>query len=131
MAKSKQAKMKDISYKTKCEVLDRQGNRSLTGVYLSDWNVSYHHVIYRSNEQGGGVGLAFNIVALTKEEHRWVHDHQPILVNGEKRYSWDEFNILMKNHLKLHYPHWSEEACRYHKYWDEQDYWDAIEGRKK
>ena len=128
MAKSKLTKAKEISFETKQKVLDRQGNRSVSGVYLAPYNVEFHHVIYRSD---GGIGLPFNIVALTKDEHRWVHDHQPILVNGRKRYTWDEFQILMKNHLKLRYPHWSEEACRYHKYWDEQDYIDAIEGKKK
>lgn len=128
MAKSKLTKAKEISYETKVKVLEEQGNRSITGVYLAPWNTDFHHIVYRSS---GGIGLSFNIVALTKEEHRCVHDHQPIPVNGKIRYSWDEFNILIKNRKKLLYPHWSEEACTFHKYWDEQDYWDAIEGRKK
>lgn len=128
MAKSKLTRMKEISYETKCQVLDEQGNRSITGVYLAPWNTDFHHIIYRSAE---GVGLAFNICALTKDEHRAVHDHQPIVVNGKARYSWDEFQILMKNRKKLAYPHWSEDKCKFHKGWDEQDYWDAIEGKKK
>lgn len=127
MPKSKATKMKEISFATKCQVLDRQGNRSLTGVYLS--HPYFHHVVERGN--GSGVGLAFNIIALTFEEHRAVHDHQPIMVNGRQRYSWDEFQILMKNYLKIQYPKWTEEACHIHKYWEEQDYWDAIEGKKK
>ena len=128
MAKSRLTKAKEISQETKKAVWDRQHGRSISGVALSPSNVEFHHVIYRSDS---GIGLAYNIVALTRDEHRWVHDHQPILVNGRKRYTWDEFNILMKNHLKIRYPHWSEELCRFHKYWDGQDYWDAIEGRKK
>ena len=119
MAKSKLTKAKEISFETKQKVLDRQGNRSVSGVYLAPWNTDFHHVVYRS---ASGVGFEWNIVALTKEEHRWVHDHQPILVNGAKRYTWDEFNILMKNHLKLHYEGWSEERCKVRKYAEESDY---------
>lgn len=119
MAKSKLTKAKEISFETKQKVLDRQGNRSISGVYLAPWNTDFHHVIYRS---ASGCGYEWNIVALTKDEHRWVHDHQSILVNGAKRYTWDEFNILMKNHLKLHYDGWSEERCKVRKYAEESDY---------
>lgn len=86
---------------------------------LSPNNVEFHHVIYRSDS---GIGYEWNIVALTRDEHRWVHDHQPIMVNGRVRYSWDEFNIIMKNHLKKMYEGWSEYSCRFHKYWEEKDY---------
>lgn len=124
MAKSKATKMKEISMATKNEVLDRQHNRSITGVYLTPYNVTFHHVIERGS--GSGVGLAFNIVALTFDEHRAYHDKQPIIVNGRKRYTWMEFEILMKNYLKIHYPGWTEEACSIHKYWEVKDYWNAI-----
>lgn len=77
---------------------------------LSPYNVEFHHVIYRSS---GGIGAEWNVVCLTKDEHRWVHDHQPIMVNGKVRYTWDEFNILMKNHLKKMYEGWTEDKCRY------------------
>lgn len=119
MAKSKLTKAKEISYETKMKVLDRQGNRSITGVMLSPNNVEFHHVIYRSDS---GIGYEWNIVALTRDEHRWVHDHQPIMVNGRVRYSWDEFNIIMKNHLKKMYEGWSEYSCRFHKNWEQKDY---------
>lgn len=119
MAKSKLTKAKEISYETKVKVLDRQANRSITGVFLSPHNTDFHHVIYRSDS---GIGYEWNIVALTRDEHRLVHDHQPIMVNGRVRYSWDEFNILMKNHLKKMYEGWSEYSCRFHKYWEEKDY---------
>lgn len=119
MAKSNLTKAKEISFATKQKVLDRQGNRSITGVYLSQYNTEFHHVIPRS---ASGIGAEWNIVAITSEEHRAFHDHQYILVNGRKRYTYLEFDILMKNHLKLNYEGWSEENCRFHKYKDEKDY---------
>lgn len=123
MAKSKQAKAKEISLETKYQVLERQDWKSISGLALTENSVSFHHVISRGN---GGVGLAFNIVAITPNEHRWYHDGCDILVNGRKRYSAIEFGILMKNHLKIKYSNWREEYCKYHKAWDEQDYWNAI-----
>jgi len=127
--KSKLTKAKEISPQTKQEVLERQGYRSITGVYIPDiQHGSFHHVISRGCE---GVGLAFNVVALTPEEHRWVHDESPIKVNGKNRYSAIEFEILMKNHLKLHYPNWREEYCMFQKYYEEKDYWERLcSGRK-
>lgn len=117
MAKSRLTKAKEISQETKQKVWDRQHGRSISGAALT--SVEFHHVIPRS---ASGVGYEFNIVALTPEEHRWVHDHQPIMVNGKKRYTWDEFQMLMKNHLKLKYEHWSEDRCRFRKYANEEDY---------
>lgn len=124
MAKSKLTKAKEINVETKQIVLERQGYRSISGVYIPDiHHGEFHHVIGRGNE---GIGLAFNIVALTPDEHRWYHDHADIKVNGRKRYSYLEFEILMKNHLKIEYPGWREEYCKFHKYWDEEDYWERI-----
>lgn len=117
--KSNLTKAKEISQETKNKVLARQGNRSITGATLTPYNVEFHHVIYRSNS---GVGYEWNIVAITNEEHRDYHDKQNIKVNGRDRYTWEEFEILMKNHLKIKYPNWSEEKCKYHKYWSEEDY---------
>lgn len=119
MAKSKLTKAKEISFETKQKVLDRQGNRSVSGVYLAPYNIEFHHVIPRSSS---GVGYEWNIVALTKEEHRLYHDHCPIPVNGKERYTWLEFGILMKNHLKMRYEGWSEEKCKVRKYAEESDY---------
>ena len=119
MAKSKLTKAKEISFETKQKVLDRQGNRSISGVYLAPYNVEFHHVIPRS---ASGVGYEWNIVALTKEEHRLYHDHCSIPVNGKERYTWLEFDILMKNHLKMRYEGWSEEKCKFRKYAEESDY---------
>lgn len=124
--KSKLTKAKEITQETKKAVLERQGYRSITGVYIPDiQHGSFHHVISRGCE---GVGLAFNVVALTPEEHRWVHDEAPIKVNGKRRYSAIEFEILMKNHLKLHYPNWREEFCKVRKYYEEEDYWNRLNG---
>ena len=117
MAKSNLAKAKEISQATKEKVLERQGYRSISGVALN--TADFHHVIYRSNS---GIGYEWNIVAITPDEHRWLHDKQPIKVNGRNRYSWIEFEILMKNHLKLKYNGWTEEKCKFHKYWNEEDY---------
>ena len=117
--KSKLTKAKEISYETKCKVLDRQGNRSITGVMLSPFNVEFHHVVPRS---ASGIGYEWNICAITKDEHRWYHDHANIRVNGKDRYTYLEFEILMKNHLKKMYTGWAEEKCKFRKYAEEKDY---------
>lgn len=122
--KSKQTLMKEISLETKMDVMARQGNRSISGVYLpSIESADFHHVVSRGQ---GGVGLAFNIVALTPMEHRLLHDHNDIPVNGRKRYTWMEFTILIKNHMKLNYYDWREEYCKYHKMWSVEDYWEKV-----
>ena len=119
MAKSNYTKAKEISLKTKENVLKRQNYRSISGALLTDSNVEYHHVVYRSSS---GVGYEWNIVAITKDEHRTLHDKQNIKVNGRDRYTWQDFETLLKNHLKLNYVNWSESNCKYHKYWKEEDY---------
>ena len=118
MKKSKQAKAKEISQETKQVVMERQHYRSISGVALSPYNVEFHHVIFKGDQ---GIGQEWNICAITKEEHRLFHDHNDICVNGRKRYSWLEFDILMKNHLKLWYEGWSEDACKYKKY---KEFWE-------
>lgn len=119
MAKSVQTKAKEISAETKREVLERQGYRSISGVALTASNTEFHHYVFRSH---GGVGYEWNIVAVTAEEHRAIHDHQPIKVNGRERYTWDEFQTLIHNHLCLRYAGWSKDKCKYKKYWAEEDY---------
>lgn len=113
--KSKLTKAKEISEATKKAVLERQNNRSISGVYLIGKPVEYHHVIYRSQ---GGIGVEWNVVAITSEEHRALHDGQSIKVNGKEYYTCEEFKTLIKNHLKLFYACWSEDACKYHKGWE-------------
>ena len=119
MAKSKLTKTKEISEETKRKVLERQRGKSLSGVALTPYNTEFHHVIFRS---GSGVGYEWNIVAITSEEHRLYHDHQNIKVYGRERFTWDEFDTIMKNHLKYEYPNWTEKLCKYHIYWEEKDY---------
>ena len=117
--KSKQTKTKEISRETKQIVLQRQHYKSISGVALTEQSAVFHHVVFRGNQ---GVGYEFNIVALTWEEHRRFHDGLSIFVNGKERYSNQEFNTLMKNHLKLNYNGWTEDKCKYKKYFDEKDY---------
>ena len=119
MPKSNYTKAKEISLKTKENVLKRQSNKSISGASLYNSNVEFHHVVFRSSS---GVGYEWNIVALTSDEHRALHDKKGIEVNGRVRYTWQEFNTLIRNHLKIKYPNWSEEKCKYHKYWKEKDY---------
>ena len=126
--KSRLTKAKEISQKTKQAVLERQRYRSISGVALTERNTEFHHVIFRSES---GIGLEFNIVAITSDEHRWFHDGCPIKVNGRNRFTSLEFGIIMKNYLKRVYPHWKEEYCKYHKYWEEEDYWKRINGEVK
>lgn len=116
---SKLTEIKEISEATKKRVLIRQGYRSVTNAYLTDKTASFHHFIPRS---ASGVGYEWNIVALTFDEHRAIHDHQPIKVNGKFRYTWDEIQTLMRNHLVLRYRHWSESKCKADIHKSEADY---------
>lgn len=115
----KTTKQKDITKETKLKVMERQNNRSISGEYLIGKDVEFHHVRPRSNS---GVGFEWNIVAITSEEHRLYHDKKNILFRGKPRYSWQEFETLMKNHLKLNYPNWTYEKCKVQKYFEEKDY---------
>lgn len=119
MVKGKFTKAKEISDATRRLVLERQGFKSISGASLMLGNVEFHHVRPRSSS---GVGYEWNIVALTFEEHRALHDKQDIYVNGRKRWTCDEFETLIKNHLKLKYHNWTYEKCKYQKYWEIDDY---------
>lgn len=118
MARTKFNEFKEISNATRDAVMNRQHSCSISGAGLGA-NPSFHHVVPRS---ASGVGFEWNIVALTFDEHRAYHDHQPIKVNGRVRYTWEEFDTLIRNHLKLRYRNWSEDRCKYHKYWSYEDY---------
>lgn len=119
MRKSKFTIAKEITKETKEKVLKRQKGLSISGVQLTPYNVEFHHYVYRSNS---GVGYEWNIVALTSEEHRAIHDKQDIKVYGKVRYTYDEFITLIGNHLKLKYYGWTLEKCKYHKFWEIKDY---------
>lgn len=118
-------KAKEISQTTKEKVLKRQNGRSISGAALLT-QVEFHHVRPRSDS---GVGYEWNIVALTPAEHRQLHDKVNIRVNGRDRYTWQEFETLCRNHLKIRYPNWTYDLCKYHKYWSEDDY--GIMGRDR
>ena len=117
MSKVKQAK--SISLETRKSVLERQHYRSISGRYISESNASLHHFVERSS---GGIGYEWNIVALTFEEHRAVHDHQPIKMGKRVLYTYDEFQTLMRNHLIINYENWSEQKCKFQKRLTEEEY---------
>ena len=117
MAKYKEAKQ--ITLQTRKSVLERQHYRSISGRYLDESTASFHHYIERSSS---GVGYEWNIIALTFEEHRAVHDHQPIKVGKRILYTYDQFCTLMRNHLIINYENWSEDLCKYHKHLLEEEY---------
>ena len=116
---SKFTQAKEISEETKKAVLERQGYRSVSNAYLNERTASFHHFVPRSSS---GVGYEWNIIALTFDEHRAVTDVKPIKVNGRIRYTYDEFQTIMRNHLLLRYKNWSIENCKYKKYKTEQEY---------
>ena len=117
--KSNLTKAKDISEATKKAVLERQGYRSISGVSLIGKVIEFHHFIYRSSQ---GIGYEWNIVAITSEEHRALHDKQDIKVGGLARYSWLEFETLIRNHLLINYDGWSIDKCKYKKGYSKEDY---------
>lgn len=113
-------KAKEITAETKIKVLLRQNQKSISGATLvGKSTIEFHHYVPRS---ASGVGYEWNIVALTSEEHRSLHDKQNIKVNGRDRYTWEEFETIIHNHLLLNYLGWRKEKCKYHKYWEEKDY---------
>lgn len=119
MTKSNFTKAKEVTNKTKRIVLERQNYKSISGVLLTIGNTEFHHVRPRSSS---GVGYEWNIVALTIEEHKAVTDHTDIKFYGRKRWSYEKFNTLIKNHLKIHYPNWTYKACKYQKGYEVEDY---------
>ena len=110
---------KSITLETRKAVLERQNHRSISGAYLTEGTASFHHFVERSS---GGVGYEWNIVALTFEEHRAIHDHQPIKVGRRVLYTYDQFITLIRNHLIISYEGWSEDKCKYRKYLEESEY---------
>ena len=91
---------KQITTDTRRAVLERQNYKSISGRYLTEESASFHHYVERSSS---GVGYEWNIVALTFEEHRAIHDHQPIKWGKRVLYTYDQFITLIRNHLIIHY----------------------------
>lgn len=110
---------KSITPETRKAVLERQDNKSISGRYLSDGTASFHHYVERSSS---GVGYEWNIVALTFEEHRAIHDHQDIKMGKRVLYTYDQFQTLIRNHLVINYEGWSEDKCKYKKHLLEEEY---------
>ena len=109
-----------ISDLTRKHVRERQNNFSPFGNWLGQ-SCHFHHVI-GSGLGEKGVGYEWNVIALTCEEHMAIHQHQPIKVYGLVKYTYDEAITIMKNHLKTHYPNWTEKKCKVHKGWEASDY---------
>ena len=110
---------KQITTDTRRAVLERQNYASISGRHLTEESASFHHYVERSSS---GVGFEWNIVALTFEEHRAIHDHQPIKWGKRVLYTYDQFITLIRNHLIIHYENWTEKGCKYHKGWEQENY---------
>lgn len=111
-------KQTEITDDEKEIVLKRQNYHSISGVYLGTdiHNCDFHHVV-NSGLGIKGVGYEWNLVALSRNEHRLLHDHQNI-----GRYSYLDFIIICKNHLKLRYANWNEDKCKVKKGYSKDDY---------
>lgn len=124
---NKRTKALDISDTERKLVIERQNGKSISGLSLQVYGCEIHHFVSRGCE---GVGYEFNLVALTPEEHRAVHDHQPVKLNGRVRYTYQEFQTLIRNHLIRNYVNWTYEGCKYNKkYETKNDY--GIYRRKR
>lgn len=110
--KSKRTKDLEISQATRQKVLERQKNLSITGRYSSTYHL--HHFVSKG---ASGCSFHWNLIALLPEEHIQYH-------NGGKvgRYTHEEFQTLMRNHLVIHYSNWSLDKCKYKKGYEESDY---------
>lgn len=110
---------KEISAKTRQKVLERQKGLSISGTWLRPNQTEFHHYVERGQS---GVGYEWNIVALTSQEHRELHDGCKITVNGRPYYTAEQFETLIRNHLCIRYANWSREKCKYIKGNEEKDY---------
>ena len=114
---------KQISVDTRRAVLERQNYKSISGRHLTEESASFHHYVERSSS---GVGFEWNIVALTFEEHRAIHDKKDILYDPYRSklvlYTYERFMEKIIEHLKENYEGWSEDLCKFHKGWEIEDY---------
>jgi len=119
-SKSKLTKAKEITSKTKQIVWERQNGVSiLSGIAITKEMCCCHYV---GRGEKSGVGYEWNIVGLTPQEHFQLDNNMPIEVNGRIRYTNEQAQTIIGNHLKLHYNGWTREKCSYIKYFDEKDY---------
>lgn len=115
MGKGDFTKAKQITLATKQKVWERQKGVSILSHYPITKEMCCCHFIGRGEKSG--VGYEWNIVGLTPDEHRLLDENKPI-----GRYTNQEAQTLLRNHLILNYKGWSEDKCSYHKYWEEKDY---------
>lgn len=113
-------KAKQITPKTKQKVFERQGGRSILSKYPITVEMCCCHYVGKGEKSG--VGYEWNIVGLTPEEHRQLDLNQPIKVGGRIRWTNEQAQTIIRNHLVQNYDGWSREKCSYHKYWKEEDY---------
>lgn len=115
MPKSDYLKAKEISEKTKLAVLERQKYKSVvSNLPLTLQTASFHHYVERGQS---GIGYEWNIVALTFNEHRALHDGNKVF-----KFTSKQAEALIHNYLSRMYKHWSKDNCKYHKWYTEKDY---------
>ena len=112
-------KAKQITPQTKEKVWRRQHGRSLLSNKSITKEMCCCHVVGRGNS---GVGYEWNIVGLTPDEHRELDESKPITIDGKVRWTNEEAQTLIRNHLILNYENWSESNCKYKKYKKEGEY---------
>ena len=113
-------KAKQIKPDTKEAVWKRQRGRSLLSGHPITVEMCCCHYIGKGEKSG--VGYEWNIVGLLPEEHSELDLNKPIKVNGRIRYTNEEAQAIIGNHLNRSYKGWTREKCSYHKYFEEKDY---------
>lgn len=109
MPKSKSTKAHEISRETKKKVFERQGGRSLFPPFMPiTIDMCCCHYIPRSR---GGVGEEWNIFGCFQND--WLNEHRMFDLHQLPE------NIV-REHLKENYEDWSEEACVFHKWYEDQ-----------
>ena len=125
MAKSKQTKAHEIPYEAKLAVFKRQNGKSLFAPYRAiTIDMCCCHFVSRAN---GGVGQEWNIFGCYQTA--WIDEHKAYdgqlsdkEVKALTNLDRDHMKMVVKNHLNKSYKNWSIDKCKYHKYWDWQDY---------
>lgn len=118
--KSKKAQATSIPRSVKEKVWARQKGRSLFAPYTPiTVEECCCHFIPRSK---GGLGIEENVFGCVqrpyRNEHLMFDGNELVSPTEAKKYnlSRDEMKTVVRNHLILHYPGWSEENLVYKKY---------------
>lgn len=112
-------KAKSISPKTKKAVWERQRGKSILSGKPITISECCCHYIARS---ASGVGYEWNIIGLTFEEHRALDTYKGINIGSSVVLPNSVAKNVIKTHLMSNYDGWSEEKCKYIKYFEEKDY---------